>query len=207
VFDCARDVYGSIGPAFYGLRTSLVAMLLMALLRKELSISPGFDLAFGRADLPGPDSPYPRTLGIGTAKLGSGAAVFGLGFPETGIEDDEVGGVLKVSFTHRRYEGKIETWQPGIVPWYTAPKANGYQHTIKTPPGFSGGPMIRKKTDLVHGLMTGGFSTFGGPGFALDASIIADGWKVPMFGDLTLREYAEKNPQEGIVVRGDVRNS
>jgi transposase len=33
VFDCARDVYGSIGPAFYGLRTSLVAMLLMALLR------------------------------------------------------------------------------------------------------------------------------------------------------------------------------
>jgi hypothetical protein len=33
VFDVARDVYGSIGPAFYGLRTSLVALLLMALLR------------------------------------------------------------------------------------------------------------------------------------------------------------------------------
>jgi transposase len=33
VLDCARDTYGSIGPAFYGLRTSIVAMLLMALLR------------------------------------------------------------------------------------------------------------------------------------------------------------------------------
>jgi transposase len=33
VFDCAREVYGSIGPAFYGLRTSILAMLLMALLR------------------------------------------------------------------------------------------------------------------------------------------------------------------------------
>ncbi len=33
VLDCAREVYGGIGPAFYGLRTSIVAMLLMALLR------------------------------------------------------------------------------------------------------------------------------------------------------------------------------
>ena len=33
VFAIARQVYGSIGPAFYGLRTTLVALLLMALLR------------------------------------------------------------------------------------------------------------------------------------------------------------------------------
>jgi len=33
VFDSAREVYGSIGPAFYGLRTTFVALLLMALLR------------------------------------------------------------------------------------------------------------------------------------------------------------------------------
>jgi DNA-binding CsgD family transcriptional regulator len=33
VFTIARKIYGSIGPAFYGLRTSLVALLLMALLR------------------------------------------------------------------------------------------------------------------------------------------------------------------------------
>jgi len=33
VLDCARYVYGSIGPAFYGLRTTIVALLVMALLR------------------------------------------------------------------------------------------------------------------------------------------------------------------------------
>jgi transposase len=33
VFTTAREIYGSVGPAFYGLRTTLVALLLMALLR------------------------------------------------------------------------------------------------------------------------------------------------------------------------------
>ena len=33
VFEIARQVYGSIGPAFYGLRTTLATLLLMALLR------------------------------------------------------------------------------------------------------------------------------------------------------------------------------
>jgi transposase len=33
VFEVAAEVYGSIGPAFYGLRTSIVTLLLMALLR------------------------------------------------------------------------------------------------------------------------------------------------------------------------------
>jgi transposase len=33
VFAIAREIYGSIGPAFYGLRTTLVTLLLMALLR------------------------------------------------------------------------------------------------------------------------------------------------------------------------------
>ena len=33
VLNVARDIYGSLGPAFYGLRTTVVALLLMALLR------------------------------------------------------------------------------------------------------------------------------------------------------------------------------
>lgn len=33
VLDVAREVYGSLGPAFYGLRTTVVTLLLMALLR------------------------------------------------------------------------------------------------------------------------------------------------------------------------------
>jgi transposase len=33
VFECAQKIYGTLGPAFYGLRTSLLALLLMALWR------------------------------------------------------------------------------------------------------------------------------------------------------------------------------
>jgi len=33
IFECAQKVYGSIGPAFYGLRTSVLTLLLMALWR------------------------------------------------------------------------------------------------------------------------------------------------------------------------------
>jgi hypothetical protein len=33
VFDCARKIYSSLGPGFYGLRTSLLTLLLMALWR------------------------------------------------------------------------------------------------------------------------------------------------------------------------------
>lgn len=33
ILECAEEVYGTIGPAFYGLRTTLVAFLFMALLR------------------------------------------------------------------------------------------------------------------------------------------------------------------------------
>jgi transposase len=33
VIECAREVYGSLGPAFFGLRTTIVALVLMALLR------------------------------------------------------------------------------------------------------------------------------------------------------------------------------
>jgi prepilin-type processing-associated H-X9-DG protein len=33
VFDCAKAVFGDIGPAFYGLRTTVLTLLLMALLR------------------------------------------------------------------------------------------------------------------------------------------------------------------------------
>ncbi len=33
VLDCAREIYGTIGPAFYGLRTTMVTLVLMALLR------------------------------------------------------------------------------------------------------------------------------------------------------------------------------
>ena len=37
VIECAREVYGNIGPAFFGLRTTIVSLVLMALLRIKRS--------------------------------------------------------------------------------------------------------------------------------------------------------------------------
>jgi transposase len=37
VIECAREVYGSIGPAFFGLRTTILSLVLMALLRIKRS--------------------------------------------------------------------------------------------------------------------------------------------------------------------------
>ena len=33
IFDCAQKIYGSLGPAFFGLRTTLLTLLFMALWR------------------------------------------------------------------------------------------------------------------------------------------------------------------------------
>jgi hypothetical protein len=46
--------------------------------------------------------------------------------------------------------------------------------------------------------MTGGFGTFDedeAPNFATDVSAFID-WPIPFLGDVTLREFARKNPKE-----------
>jgi hypothetical protein len=40
LFRISRKLYGEIGPAFYGLRTTLLTLLLVALLRRPLGPSP-----------------------------------------------------------------------------------------------------------------------------------------------------------------------
>ena len=162
----------------------------------DLSICPTCDVAVGRAELPGSD--YPDILGLATARLGNWSAVLGIGYPDSQV-DGEPGGALKMSLFARCYTGKIEEWQRDLVPW-NGPRSPGYRHSVTTPPGFSGGPLIRKRTGLVHGLMAGGFNSFGGPSVALDVGAFVSTWKVPMLGDLTLREYASKNPRQ-IVAR------
>lgn len=80
VFECAQEIYGSLGPAFYGLRTSLLTLLLMALWRikrpeglKEYSPTDlGRVLGLDRA-------PEVKTLRCKLTRLaaGGGAAQFG----------------------------------------------------------------------------------------------------------------------------------
>ena len=107
----------------------------------ELSISSTCDVAIGRAEVPGSD--YPDTLGLGTGRLGRGASVFGIGYPETDVKG-EPGGPLSLSMNSWCHVGRIDEWRPSLIPWPSAQSAAGYCHSVRTPPGFSGGPFDPK---------------------------------------------------------------
>jgi len=126
ILECARDIYGTLGPAFYGLRTSLVTILLMALLRikrpealKEHSpASLGRVLGLDRA-------PEVKTLRRKLARLaGTGrAADFGKALAARRIaERGKALGFLYVDGHVRVYHGK-----------HTIPKAHVAQRRLAVP--------------------------------------------------------------------------
>ena len=110
VLTIAREVYGSLGPAFYGLRTTLVALLLMGLLRitrpEGLKEHPPADL--GR--LLGLDRAFEvKTLRRKLTRLaGMGrAAAFGRALAQRRVADrGEAIGFLCVDGHVRVYQGK-----------------------------------------------------------------------------------------------------
>jgi transposase len=112
VLECAGEVYGSIGPAFYGLRTTLVSLLLMALLRVKrpegLKERPPEDL--GR--ILGLDrAPEVKTVRRKLARLAAagGAAEFGRALAERRVaERGSSMGFLYVDGHVRVYHGKHE---------------------------------------------------------------------------------------------------
>ena len=110
VFEIARKVFGSIGPAFYGLRTTLVTLLMMALLRikrpegiKEHSpVSMGHLLGLDR-------SPEVKTLRRKLARLAAfgRAAEFGRALAERRVQlRGHALGFLYVDGHVRAYHGK-----------------------------------------------------------------------------------------------------
>jgi transposase len=112
VIGCAREVYGCIGPAFYGLRTTVVALLLMALLRirrpENLKERPPVDL--GRV-LGLDRAPEVKTLRRKLARLAAAgrATDFGRALARRRVEThgDALGflyvdGHVRVYYGHRR---------------------------------------------------------------------------------------------------------
>jgi hypothetical protein len=126
MFECARDIYGTLGPAFYGLRTSLMTMLLMALLRiKRLEAlkehSPG---ALGRV-LGLDRAPEVKTLRrkLGRLAAMSRATAFGKALAERRIaQRGRALGFLYVDGHVRVYYGK-----------HTIPKAFAPQRRLAVP--------------------------------------------------------------------------
>ena len=80
IFDCAQKIYGRIGPAFYGLRTTVLLLLLMALwrIKRPEALKEHCPAALGRV-LGVDRAPEVKTLRRKLARLASGqrAAQFG----------------------------------------------------------------------------------------------------------------------------------
>jgi hypothetical protein len=80
VFECALDIYGTLGQAFHGLRTSMMTMLLMARLRikRPEALKEHSPAALGRV-LGLDRAPEVKTLRRKLARLAAmcRAAVFG----------------------------------------------------------------------------------------------------------------------------------
>jgi transposase len=126
VFECARDIYGTLAPAFYGLRTSLMTMLLMALLRikRPEALKEHSPAALGR--ILGLDrAPEVKTLRRKLARLAAmGRAVdFGRALAERRItQRGQALGFLYVDGHVRVYHGK-----------HTIPKAFVPQRRLALP--------------------------------------------------------------------------
>jgi transposase len=126
VLDCANEIYGSIGPAFYGLRTSIVALLLMALTRikrpEALKEHPPDDL--GRA-LGLDRAPEVKTIRRKLARLASfgRAAQFGLALAARRVAArGQAMGFLYIDGHVRVYHGK-----------WTLPKAHVARMRLSMP--------------------------------------------------------------------------
>jgi transposase len=111
VFEIARKVFGSIGPAFYGLRTTVVTMLMMALLRirRPEGLKEQSPASLGR--LLGLDrSPEVKTLRRKLVRLAAfgRAADFGRALAERRVQmRGHALGFLYVDGHVRAYHGKL----------------------------------------------------------------------------------------------------
>ena len=126
VLECARDIFGTLGPAFYGLRTSLVTLLLMALLRikRPEALKEHSPAALGR--LLGLDrAPEVKTLRRKLARLAGSGRVADFGRALAGRRIAQRGAVLGFLYLDghvRVYHGK-----------HTIPKAHVARRRLAAP--------------------------------------------------------------------------
>ena len=126
VFECTQDIYGTLGPAFYGLRTSLVVLLVMALLRikRPEALKEHSPAALGQV-LGLDRGPEVQTLRRKLARLASvgRASEFGTALAQRRIAArGKALGFLYVDGYVRMYHGK-----------HTIPKAHVAQRGLATP--------------------------------------------------------------------------
>lgn len=173
---------------------------------QRLERHPELDLAIGWAELPGPSGwPYPFRLGA--SRVGNKAAILTYGYANTRFsprrlldEPVDLDAKLMVELRPKVHKGKVVEYLA------KGPMLDGPCYHVATDPGggISGAPLIRKRTDCVHGLFSTGIPANGSDeqpaGFATCIAGILDTWRIPLLGDRTLHEYAATNPGEITIV-------
>jgi hypothetical protein len=155
---------------------------------KSLEMHPEFDVAIGTVGPPRAKNGWPHPLTLGTGPLSVDAGVFVYGFPQTRVEERELPGKeelgLALEYFPRVCHGKITDYHPTGV---TIGKEPAYTHTADTLSGISGGPLIRTRTKVVHGITRSGDHGFG---VATDVRAILNGWPIKFFGGKSIRQHA-----------------
>ena len=110
IFDCAQKIYGSLGPAFYGLRTTVLILLLMALwrIKRPEALKEHSPAALGRV-LGVDRAPEVKTLRRKLARLASfqRAAQFGQSLAQHRIaQRGQALGFLSIDGHVRVYHGR-----------------------------------------------------------------------------------------------------
>jgi hypothetical protein len=165
----------------------------------ELERHPEMDIAIGRAEEPGQNG-WP-SLTLSGSRIGNGSAVLFYGYANTEASPrrDPYGrinldDVLTLNLDPRPHLGHV------VEHLVRGPRSNGPCYHVNCDPGggISGGPLIRKRTQCVHGIFNTAIpgSNESGPasGFALDLAAVLTAWRIHLLEERTLREYADKYP-------------
>jgi hypothetical protein len=166
---------------------------------RELERHPDRDIAIGIAEEPGPGG-WPHPFALGGSRVGNGSAVLFYGYAKTKVNADKDPTVPHTPDDALTLDFNPSVYRSRVVDYLDrAPLVNGpcYQVTCDPGGGVSGGPLIRKRTMSVHGIFSAGMPNEDGPatGFVTSLSPLLGSWQIPFLNHLTLREYADQNPQ------------
>jgi hypothetical protein len=156
-----------------------------------LALHPELDVAVGIAEEPG-SSGWPYPFALATQRLGNGSAILEYGYAETQLEIKEAPSVdelpgLGIGMFPKVYRGRVEE-RVESAPFIPGPC---YRVSCDAGGGMSGGPLIRKRTMRVHGVVSRGARPIDGDpyGYAVDVVAFVDRWQIPFLDGRTLRDH------------------
>jgi hypothetical protein len=166
------------------------AVVLTASRVLDLQLHPQLDIAFGVARIPAMLPSGPRTLTLSTRPLTADdrIGVYGYSHTETPTEAEPDG---RLAFWPADHHGRVQHVRLPGSPGYRGHRE--YIVTAETLGGASGGPLFKRTTLEVHGVVRSGLSD--ACGFATDTREFVGSWPLRALGGLTLAQFSSKHPR------------